>query len=75
MFWTYFGFIIMCLYAAIVILCWIVFLWHFIKCIRIKKCSDKNCKFHEYCLKYEGQITDKEIESLLNILDKYFPND
>lgn len=75
MFWTYLGFIIIFLYLIMVILYGIVFLWHFIKCIGMKKCSNRSCKFHDYCFRYEDQITDEEIEILLNLLNKYFPND
>ncbi|GFI62341.1 hypothetical protein IMSAG049_01523 [Clostridiales bacterium] len=43
---------------------------YFIKCFKIKKCSNKNCKFNSYCNKYKTTLTKEEIEQLQNLIDQ-----
>ena len=48
----------------------IVRLVYYIKCIRIKKCTDKQCRVKEYCPKYQESWTEEEREHLQRLIDK-----
>lgn len=44
---------------------------YFIKCFKIKKCSNRNCKMNFCCDKYKEVITDEEIERLIKMIDEW----
>lgn len=48
----------------------IIRLIYFVKCIRIKKCSNRTCMVKEYCPKHETIWTDKYIEHLEKIIEE-----
>ena len=43
---------------------------YFIKCIKIKKCSDRNCRVNEYCPKYKFIWTDADIKEMQELTDR-----
>lgn len=48
---------------------WAVFFMYRIKCVYVKKCSDRQCRFRKFCNKYHKTLTQKEMESLIRMLD------
>ena len=45
-----------------------IWLWYFFKCRGVKNCHNKNCRFSEYCFRYEDVLTEEDKEELI----KYF---
>lgn len=56
------------LFIWIVSNCIFLYLHHF-KCMDIKYCSNKKCKYKNLCHRYGGDITREEAEMLLEFLD------
>lgn len=44
---------------------------HIYKCLRFKTCSDRTCKYHNFCDAYHETITPEEAEELLKILEEH----
>ena len=68
--WVWFGYISLAVVVAFILFLYLVELWYFIKCFKIKRCYDKNCKFHEHCWKYKDIFTKENLEKLLELLDQ-----
>ncbi len=50
---------------------WIVVrLYYFIKCIKVKKCSNRKCRFNQYCYKYQEVLTKEEVDELNRMIDQ-----
>lgn len=47
----------------------IFWFWHLFKCRGITYCSNRTCKYRNYCFQYRERITEKEAEALLKFLD------
>ena len=43
---------------------------YFIKCFKIKKCSNKNCHFKEFCDKYEDVWMQEDIEKINKLIEE-----
>ena len=43
---------------------------YFIKCFKVKKCSNRNCKMSFCCGKYEEVLTKEEAEQLLKLIEE-----
>ena len=64
---------------SIILFCFIVIcvVWniarfiYFIKCFKIKKCSNRNCRMNFCCDKYKEVLTAEEAEMLLKMLDEF----
>lgn len=41
-----------------------------IKCFKVSDCSKQNCRFKEYCNKYEPVWTDEDIENLEKLIEE-----
>lgn len=63
---------------CIIVFCFYVYcaIWniprfvYFLKCFKIKKCSNRECKFNSFCDKYKKILTEEEFERLLKMLDE-----
>lgn len=44
---------------------------YWIKCFKVKDCSKENCRFKEYCNKYEPVWTDEDIEKLEQLISEF----
>lgn len=44
---------------------------YWIKCFKVKTCLKQNCKFKEYCNKYESAWTDEDIERLEELIEEF----
>lgn len=62
------------IWLAIVVIIVIVgdslWLWHFFKCLGIKECNNRKCKFRNYCFRYNEKISEEEAKRLLQLIDK-----
>lgn len=56
-------------FTVVVVIGNIVRVWYFIKCIGVKDCNKKECRYKEYCSRYKDVLTEEEIESLKNYID------
>lgn len=63
--------IILILFTIIILIGNIIRLWYFVKCLKIKKCNNRKCKYKNNCFKYQDIITDEEKEELLRLLDEF----
>lgn len=61
--------IVWLLFEVVVVIGTIVRVWYFIKCIGVKDCKNKECRYREYCSRYNDVLTEEEIESLINYID------
>lgn len=57
------------LFAVAVVIGNIIRVWYFIKCIGVKDCNNKECRYKGYCSRYKETITEEEIERLKNLID------
>lgn len=48
---------------------------YFIKCFKVKDCSDRHCQFKMFCHKYDEVYTDEEIARILAKLEERHQND
>ncbi|MDE6845089.1 MAG: hypothetical protein K2J99_04905 [Lachnospiraceae bacterium] len=44
--------------------------WYQIRCFKIKKCSDRKCRYRTYCHKYEEVLTQKDKERIQKLIDQ-----
>lgn len=47
-----------------------MWLWHFFKCLGVKGCNNRKCKFRKYCFRYKERLTDEEAKKLLELIDQ-----
>ena len=43
---------------------------YFIKCFRIKQCSNKNCHFKQFCKKYKKPWTKEDLERINRLIEE-----
>ncbi len=63
---------------CIALICYFVYatIWnitrfsYFIKCLKIKKCSDSTCKFNSSCTKYREELMEEDTERLLKLIEQ-----
>lgn len=67
--WDICNYAVWILFAVVVVIGNIVRVWYFIKCIGVKDCNNKECRYKGYCYRYKEVITEAEIESLKNLID------
>lgn len=48
---------------------------YFIKCFKVKDCSDRHCQFKMFCHKYDEVYTDEEIARILAKLEERHQNE
>lgn len=60
------------LFAVVIVIGNIIRLWYFIKCNGVKDCNNQECRYKEYCSRHKEVITEAEIESLKNYIDKQY---
>lgn len=68
--WNLYGYIALIIVAAVIIIGNILYLWYFIKCIGVKNCPLRKCKFHEYCFRYKEAWTKEDIEHIENLIEQ-----
>lgn len=47
-----------------------LWLWHFFKCLGVKGCNNRKCKFRNCCFRYKEMVTGEEAKRLLELIDK-----
>lgn len=68
--WMWLGFACIIITLITIIVGNLLFLWYFIKCRKIKKCGNSECRYKMYCPKYKDRITQEVKERLQNLLDQ-----
>lgn len=48
----------------------LISLWYRVKCFKIKKCSNRKCRYRMYCHKYKEIITQEDRERIQNLIDQ-----
>jgi len=48
----------------------VVRFYYFIKCIKVKRCSNRKCRFNQYCYKYQEVLTEEEVDELNKMIDQ-----
>lgn len=56
--------------AAVVIVANLVRLWIFLKCLGVKSCKNRKCRYNGVCFRYQGGITEEEKEELIKYLEQ-----
>lgn len=62
--------IITVIIIVIVIVSNLIRLWYFMKCVGVKSCKNRNCKYSRFCFRHHGGITKEEKEELLKYLEQ-----
>ena len=62
--------IVLILFTIIIVLGNIIRLWYFVKCLGVKSCNKRKCKYKEYCFRYYDVLTDEDVKELLKLLEK-----
>lgn len=65
------GFIWCTILTVIIIILDIIRLWYFFKCLGIRDCNNKKCKYNNFCFRYKGKLTKEECKKLLELLEEY----
>lgn len=55
----------------IVIAANLIRLWYFMKCLGVKSCKNRKCRYSKYCFRYHRGITEEEKEELLKYLKQW----
>lgn len=70
MIWQLIGSFALLLTIFIIIIGNSIRIWYYIKCIKIKKCSKRQCRYREYCHKYAEVLTQQDKERIQMLIDQ-----
>lgn len=71
MIWRFFGGGALLLTILVIVIGNFIRCWYYIKCFKIKKCSDKQCRYNAYCHKYVEVLTQEDKERLQKLIDQF----
>lgn len=66
--WGYIG---LAIFFVTVVIGYFVLLWCFFKCMGVRECNNRKCKFRNCCFRYKEKLTEEEAKELLKLLDSY----
>ncbi len=44
--------------------------WYLIRCFKIKRCSNRQCKYRPYCSKYKDVLTEEDRVKIEKLIDR-----
>lgn len=69
-FFEIWGNIWLVIFVMVVILGDILWLWYFFKCMGIRECNNRKCKYRNCCFRYKERITEEEAKRLLALIEQ-----
>jgi len=66
--WNWIIAVALTLYFIVCVIWSIRLMYHTIKCFKVLKCSNRDCKFRKYCDSYKEVLTEEEAEELKELL-------
>ena len=49
----------------------IVICWYRIKCIKVKKCTNRQCRYRGHCPKYKEVLTEEDRIKIQKLIDQF----
>ncbi|MCM1122369.1 MAG: hypothetical protein NC416_07290 [Eubacterium sp.] len=70
-FWKLFRVIALLIPLAAIVIGNLVHGWYRIKCFKVKKCSDRQCRYRLHCPKYKDRLTEEDKDKIEKLIDQF----
>lgn len=68
--WKWVGFVVASIALATMFVGDLMWILYLLKCFRVKKCYDRNCRYKTHCNKYRDVLTDEDRERIQKLIDQ-----
>ena len=71
MIWKLFCGVALLIPLAAIVISNLMHVWYRVKCIRVKKCSNRQCRYRSHCPKYRDKLTGEDKQRIEKLLDQF----